>query len=245
MSDTFERDEREELEGAQQESGAANDAPPAQAQEQAEILNQSEGGEGEQAEASPEPESPAAREEPVVTAVQFPRIDFSDIAEASAGEPEAREERVQSDNPDAIEDIPMEDEDLPILEDDAPQDKGKIYNFVAKMDDVQFRRAQAIFGAIIGLVAGLSLYIPIPGADGGSSMWNFVIALVIAMWVPRFVERKIEKKIPVAQKWMLILFVLTMAGMFAYGSLTGNGIGVVTASPSPSPSAAPTPSPAP
>lgn len=244
MSDTFERDEREELEGAQQESGAANDAPPAQAQEQAEILNQSEGGEGEQAEASPEPESPAAREEPSSRRCSFPALIFPILRKLLPAS-QAREERVQSDNPDAIEDIPMEDEDLPILEDDAPQDKGKIYNFVAKMDDVQFRRAQAIFGAIIGLVAGLSLYIPIPGADGGSSMWNFVIALVIAMWVPRFVERKIEKKIPVAQKWMLILFVLTMAGMFAYGSLTGNGIGVVTASPSPSPSAAPTPSPAP
>ena len=246
LSDTFERDNREDMQPAGPESAATPAEEAEVAQKTANVSETAAEMTNEPVEAAePAQDDSAAAQTPVVTAVQFPRIDLDDIEEAPAPTAETHAENAQGDAaPDAVEDIPLEEEDLPLLEDDAPQDKGKLYNFVAKMDDVQFRRAQAIFGAVIGLLAGLCLYIPIPGANGGSSMWNFVIALIIAMWIPRIVERKVERRMPVVQKWMLIVFVLVMVVLLIVFSSLGGGFGIV-GSTSPSPSAGPTPTPAP
>lgn len=160
----------------------------------------------------PEQDGQPAAQEPAfeVTAVQFPKIDPSDLpVEDGASE--------RDDG--SIPDIPLEEEELPMLEEDAPVSKGKLYDFVAKMDDKQFRRAQMIFGIVVGLVAAVCLSIPMSDAEGNSSMWNFVIALVVVMWVPRIVEKRIEKRIPVAQKWMLI--------MVAVGILVSLGISIL------------------
>jgi len=139
------------------------------------------------------------REEPVeVTAVKFPKLDPSDLPP---------EEQM---------------EDIPLLEEDRPLDKGWLYNFVLKMDDVQFRRAQTIFGLILGLVAATVLFIPIGQKDdGSSSMWNMAIALVIAMPLPRFIEKKIEKRIPHAQKIMAISLGVGLAGYALFLFLSG------------------------
>ena len=167
--------------------------------------------------------------EPEVTAEQFPRLDPEDLPPEAQG---------------AIPDIPMEDEELPSLEEDKPEFKGKLYNFVAKMDDKQFRRAQMIFGIVLGALAALAMLIHIPNDDGGTSMWNFVIALVLVMWVPRVVERKIEQRIPLAQKWMLIVFVLGFGVSIAINAAQGYYT-AQQAVPSPSPSVAPSVSPTP
>ncbi len=53
-------------------------------------------------------------------------------------------------------------------------------------------------------------------------MWNFVIALIIVIWLPRYVERKIEQRLPVAQKWMLIVFVIGMVTSIGVNALQGN-----------------------
>ncbi len=139
------------------------------------------------------------REEPVeVTAVKFPKLDPSDLPP---------EEQM---------------EDIPLLEEDRPLDKGWLYNFVLKMDDVQFRRAQTIFGLILGLVAATVLFIPIgQKEDGSSSMWNMAIALVIAMPLSRFIEKKIEKRIPHAQKIMAISLGVGLAGYALFLFLSG------------------------
>ena len=104
------------------------------------------------------------------------------------------------------------------MEDDKPESMGKLYDFVAKMDDRQFRRAQIIFGCAIGLLGALALMIPI-GDSTGSSMWSFVIALFILVWLPNIVERKTDKKIPTARKWMLIVFVIGMALVMGINAL--------------------------
>ena len=75
-------------------------------------------------------------------------------------------------------------------------------------------------------------------------MWNFVIALVLVMWVPRVVERKIEQRIPLAQKWMLIVFVLGFGVSIAINAAQGYYT-AQQAVPSPSPSVAPSVSPTP
>ena len=139
------------------------------------------------------------REEPVeVQAVKFPKLDPSDLPP---------EEQM---------------EDIPLLEEDKPLDKGWLYNFVYKMDDVQFRRAQTIFGLILGLVAATVLFIPIgQKEDGTSSMWNMAIALVIAMPLPRFIEKKIEKRIPQAQKIMAISLGIGLAAYALFLFLSG------------------------
>lgn len=168
-------------------------------------------------------DSPA--EEPE-TAEQFPRITPKDLPSQT------------------IEDIPYVEDGLPTLEDDAPLDKGKLYNYVAKMDDKQFRRAQIIFGIVLGALAAICLIVPFPGQDAASAnMWNFVIALVIVTWLPRYIERKIEQRLPVAQKWMLIVFVIGMAASIGINALMGNFAQPVATSPSPSPEASATPAP--
>ena len=133
---------------------------------------------------------------------------------------------------------------MPSLEDDKPESMGKLYDFVAKMDDRQFRRAQTIFGCVIGLLGAIALMIPI-GDSSGSSMWSFVIALFILVWLPSMVERKTDKKIPTARKWMLIVFVIGMALVMGINALNGVYSAHPTASPSPSASVAPSATPAP
>ncbi|NLF26595.1 MAG: hypothetical protein GX592_01755 [Clostridiales bacterium] len=144
-----------------------------------------------------ENEGNRAEEPAEVTAVKFPKLDPSDFP-------------------------PEQMEDVPLLEEDTPLDKGWLYNFVLKMDDVQFRRAQTIFGLILGLVAATVLFIPIgQKEDGNSSMWNMAIALVIALPLPRFIERKIEKRIPQAQKIMAISMGVGLAAYALFMFLSG------------------------
>lgn len=131
-----------------------------------------------------------------------------------------------------------------MLEEDKEESKGKLYNFVAQMDDKQFRRAQAIFGIVMGALAALALIIPIPGEENGTSLWSFVIALVIMVWIPRFVERKIEKRMPVAQRWMLIVFVIGFGASVAINAANSYH-SAQQAAASASPSIAPEVTPAP
>ena len=221
MSDTIDR-----------ENGKFEEEQSAQ-----EIAPQADAGVEAAAEGSPNAEQEAPKEEqrpqnewnPEVTAVQFPRLDAEDLPPES---------------PNAIPDIPLEDEELPSLEDDKPESMGKLYDFVARMDDRQFRRAQIIFGCAIGLLGAIALMIPI-GDSSGSSMWSFVIALFILVWLPSMVERKTDKKIPTARKWMLIVFVIGMALVMGINALNGVYSAHPTASPSPSASVAPSATPAP
>ena len=112
------------------------------------------------------------------------------------------------------------------------------------MDDKQFRRAQIIFGVVLGALAAICIIVPFPGEDAASaSMWNFVIALLIVTWLPRYIERKIEQRLPVAQKWMLIVFAVGMVASIGIGALQGNFSQTVSASPSPSPEVSATPAP--
>ena len=204
MSDTIDREnEKLEEEQSAQESASQADAG---------VEAAAEGSPNAEQEAPKEEQQPQNEWKPEVTAVQFPRLDAEDLPPQS---------------PNAIPDIPLEDEELPSLEDDKPESMGKLYDFVAKMDDRQFRRAQTIFGCVIGLLGALALMIPI-GESTGSSMWSFVIALFILVWLPSMVERKTDKKIPTARKWMLIVFVIGMALVMGINALNG----VYTAQPS-------------
>ena len=221
MSDTIDR-ENEKLE---EEQSAQESAPQADAG----VEVAAEGSPNAEQEAPKEEQQPQNEWKPEVTAVQFPRLDAEDLPPQS---------------PNAIPDIPLEDEELPSLEDDKPESMGKLYDFVAKMDDRQFRRAQTIFGCVIGLLGALVLMIPI-GESTGSSMWSFVIALFILVWLPSMVERKTDKKIPTARKWMLIVFVIGMALVMGINALNGVYSAHPTASPSPSASVAPSATPAP
>ena len=222
MPDTIDR-ENEKLE---EEQSAQESASQADAGEEA----AAEGTPNADQEAPKEEQQPQNEWNPEVTAVQFPKLDAEDLPPES---------------PNAIPDIPLEDEELPTLEDDKPESMGKLYDFVAKMDDRQFRRAQIIFGCAIGLLGAIALMIPI-GDSSGSSMWSFVIALFILVWLPSMVERKTDKKIPTARKWMLIVFVIGMALVIGINALNGvYSAQLTTASPSPSASVAPSATPAP
>ena len=221
MPDTIDR-ENEKLE---EEQSAQESASQADAGEEA----AAEGTPNADQEAPKEEQQPQNEWNPEVTAVQFPKLDAEDLPPES---------------PNAIPDIPLEDEELPSLEDDKPESMGKLYDFVARMDDRQFRRAQIIFGCAIGLLGAIALMIPI-GDSSGSSMWSFVIALFILVWLPSMVERKTDKKIPTARKWMLIVFVIGMALVMGINALNGVYSAHPTASPSPSASVAPSATPAP
>ena len=166
-----------------------------------------------------------------VTAVQFPRIDLEDVEQPAGAQ-------------NAIPDIPLEDEELPSLEDDKPEDRGKLYDFIARMDDKQFRRAQMIFGCVIGALGAAALAFPV-GSDTNASLWTLVIALFIVMWLPGFVERKTDKKMPVARKWMLIVFAAAMLIFIGVNALNGVYSPQSSATANPSPSVAPSATPAP
>ena len=221
MPDTIDR-ENEKLEEEQnaQESASQADAG---------VEAAAEGSPNAEQEAPKEEQQPQNEWKPEVTAVQFPRLDAEDLPPQS---------------PNAIPDIPLEDEELPSLEDDKPESMGKLYDFVARMDDRQFRRAQTIFGCVIGLLGALVLMIPI-GESTGSSMWSFVIALFILVWLPSMVERKTDKKIPTARKWMLIVFAAAMLIFIGVNALNGVYSPQSAATASPSPSVAPSATPAP
>lgn len=222
MSDTIDRENGK----FEEEQSAQESAPQADAGMEA----AAEGSPNAEQEAPKEEQQPQNEWKPEVTAVQFPRLDAEDLPPES---------------PNAIPDIPLEDEELPSLEDDKPESMGKLYDFVARMDDRQFRRAQTIFGCVIGLLGALVLMIPI-GESTGSSMWSFVIALFILVWLPSMVERKTDKKIPTARKWMLIVFVIGMALVMGINALNGAyTTQPAAASPSPSASVAPSATPAP
>ena len=221
MSDTIDREN-----GKFEEEQSAQEIAP---QADAGVEAAAEGTPNADQEAPKEEQQPQNEWNPEVTAVQFPKLDVEDLPPES---------------PNAIPDIPLEDEELPTLEDDKPESMGKLYDFVAKMDDRQFRRAQIIFGCAIGLLGALALMIPI-GDSTGSSMWSFVIALFILVWLPNIVERKTDKKIPTARKWMLIVFVIGMALVMGINALNGVYSAHPTASPSPSASVAPSATPAP
>lgn len=162
------------------------------------------------------------------TAVQFPRLEKEDLP------PQAQE---------AIPDIPLEDEELPSLEEDKPEDRGWLYAFVAKMDDKQFRRAQMIFGIVLGALAVLFLMVPLPfgeeSATGIGNLWNLVIAMVLVMVVPRTVERKLGgQRILVTQKWMLIVFVAGMLISLGVNLIQGTPV-LQQSAASPTPTIAP------
>ena len=174
--------------------------------------------------AAPAPEAQAIAE----TAVQFPRLEKEDLP------PQAQE---------AIPDIPLEDEELPSLEEDKPEDRGWLYAFVAKMDDKQFRRAQMIFGIVLGALAVLFLMVPLPfgeeSATGIGNLWNLVIAMVLVMVVPRTVERKLGgQRILVTQKWMLIVFVAGMLISLGVNLIQGTPV-LQQSAASPTPTIAP------
>ena len=221
MSDTIDR-ENEKLE---EEQSAQESASQADAGEEA----AAEGSPNAEQEAPKEEHQPQNEWKPEVTAVQFPRLDAEDLPPQS---------------PNAIPDIPLEDEELPSLEDDKPEDRGKLYDFIARMDDKQFRRAQMIFGCVIGALGAAALAFPV-GSDTNASLWTLVIALFIVMWLPGFVERKTDKKMPVARKWMLIVFAAAMLIFIGVNALNGVYSPQSAATASPSPSVAPSATPAP
>ena len=170
----------------------------------------------------------AKRPQPEATAVKFPKLEPDDLPK---------------EEPQGIQDIPLEDDgSLPELEDDMPEEKGKLYNFVARMDDKQFRRAQIIFGVVLGILGAIALMVPLPG-DDGSGMWNFVIALVIVLWIPRLAERKLEQRLPLTQRWMLIVFVIGFCVSIGVNAAQGF-FNAKQAAASPSPSIAPGATPA-
>lgn len=214
MSDTIDREKLEDTNNESKDT-APEESEAAAAEMPADPLEPAKQ-EGVEESAAEEPE----------TAEQFPRIAPEDLPSQT------------------IKDIPYVEDDLPTLEDDAPLDKGKLYNYVSRMDDKQFRRAQIIFGVVLGALAAICIIVPSPGEDAASaSMWNFVIALLIVTWLPRYIERKIEQRLPVAQKWMLIVFAVGMVASIGIGALQGNFSQTVSASPSPSPEVSATPAP--
>ena len=111
------------------------------------------------------------------------------------------------------------------------------------MDDKQFRRAQMIFGIVLGALAVLFLMVPLPfgeeSATGIGNLWNLVIAMVLVMVVPRTVERKLGgQRILVTQKWMLIVFVAGMLISLGVNLIQGTPV-LQQSAASPTPTIAP------
>ena len=169
-----------------------------------------------------------------VIGVQFPTLDSKDL-------PKQENENQYEDIP-MVDDVPMLEE-IPELEEDAPTSQNWLHSKVAKMDDVEFRRVQTILGIVLGLVAVVCLCMPFRNADGTSSMWGMVIAMVLVLLLPRFIEKKIKQPLMHMQKILIVVMIigLVIYGGYAFTAGGMSGTDIPTASASPSPEIQPSP----
>ena len=95
--------------------------------------------------------------------------------------------------------------------------------FAKKMGEIpadKWRLYQIILGAVMGLIAGLSITF-LGNLGGQYSTIGLIIAAVLALIAPNQLEKRAERKIPALRIAMIIALAATMGAYALYGTSTG------------------------
>ncbi|MDL2257744.1 hypothetical protein LJC42_01110 [Eubacteriales bacterium OttesenSCG-928-K08] len=91
---------------------------------------------------------------------------------------------------------------------------------IAEIPEKKWLQLQIAAGALLGLLAGLSL--TLLNKSSGSSM-GLIIAVVIALIIPNTAERQFARKMPKLRIAMIITLVVLMAAFLLYGFVINPG----------------------
>lgn len=109
------------------------------------------------------------------------------------------------------------------LQDSILEDSGMngFQKFIARMDERRWTLAQRVTGGLLGLVAGIALFIDNGGEEGAFS-YSLIIAVVVAMVVPNIIEKQGMRRAPKLRTTLvLVLAVVLVAYFVAMGMRTG------------------------
>lgn len=131
-------------------------------------------------------------------------------------------------------DATLDDEPTPAMTADELQDSiledsdmTAFQKYCARMSDKRWALAQRIVGALLGVIAGVSLFWDTITKSEGAGQGNFfsvplVIAIVIALAVPNIIERKSARSIPKLRIAMVVSLALVIVIYFiVIGAQTG------------------------
>ena len=131
-------------------------------------------------------------------------------------------------------DATLDDEPTPAMTADELQDSiledsdmTPFQKYCARMDDKRWTLVQRITGAIMGVIAGVSLFWDTLTKSEGKAQGSFlslplVIAIVIALAVPNIIERKSGRSVPKLRIAMVIsLAVVIVAYFLVVGAQSG------------------------
>ena len=131
-------------------------------------------------------------------------------------------------------DATLDDEPTPAMTADELQDSiledsgmNAFQKFCARMDDRRWSRAQRITGALLGLIAGISLFWDTlvrttPTQQQGIFSLPLVIAIVVALIVPNIIEKQGQRRAPKLRTTMVIALALVIVVYFlVIGARTG------------------------
>ena len=130
------------------------------------------------------------------------------------------EERDASFDPDPEIDLSEDEIQEGILADSG---MNAFQKYVARMDDRKWNLAQRIGGAILGILASVSLFWEgIAGGEADSSVFSFplVIAVVIAMLVPNIIEKQSLRKCPKLRTTVALTLLVCIIAFVAYTGFT-------------------------
>ncbi len=92
---------------------------------------------------------------------------------------------------------------------------------VAALDEKTWKKYQIIFGAVLGVLSGLSLTV----LNHMATMQNYslIIAAVLALLVPNIVEKKAIRKMPVARIALIVTLGVSLGAYLLYGLVINPG----------------------
>ena len=101
------------------------------------------------------------------------------------------------------------------LQDSILEDSGmnRFQKFVAKLDEAQWTLAQRIVGALLGLIAGVALFMDTGNSEGAFS-YSLIIAVLVAMAGPNIIEKQSLRRIPKLRTTMVIVLALVLVAYF-------------------------------
>ncbi len=117
-------------------------------------------------------------------------------------------------DPDPVETMTDDELQESILEDSGMNGFQK---FIARMDERRWTLAQRITGALLGLIAGVALFMD-NGKSEGAFSYSLIIAVVVALAVPNIIEKQGMRRAPKLRTTMVIVLAVVLV---AYFVLTG------------------------
>ena len=110
------------------------------------------------------------------------------------------------------------------LQESILEDSGmnSFHKFIARMDEKTWTLVQRVFGAILGVGAGLALFWNGGGDNEQGFSYSLIVAIVIAMLIPNILEKQGARRIPKLRVALVIALAIMIVGYFiVVGTQTG------------------------